>query len=130
MVWRGEMCFTWPMKPSRKKRRIGKWAPFPPDDRPPLERAEQCLRQARDMLAVPVRYQPEEWSRLAGLVGEADRAIREAREGDASAQLTLFDEVMAEFRDATANFANADFLRSSRAARRDYRAFYEALVSG
>lgn len=130
MVWRREMCFTWPMKPSRKKRRIGKWAQVPPDDRPPLERAEQRLRQARDMLAVPVRYQPEEWLLLAGLVGAADRAIHEAREADPLAQLPLFDEVMAEFRDATANFTNADFLRSSRTARRDYREFYEALVSG
>ena len=116
------------MKPSRKKRGIGKWAPHEADDTPPLERAEGALMQAHHLLRVPVRYQGEEWMLLAGLVGEADRLIREAQKEDRSAHLPLFDIVMAEFRDATANFTDVDFLRSTRPARRDYRNFYKALV--
>jgi hypothetical protein len=116
------------MKPSRKKRRIGKWAPYPAENVPPLERARQCLERAHHVLAVPVRYQPEEWLLLAGLVGQADSLIREARATDPSASVPLFPVVMDEFRDATANFTNVDFLRSSAPARRDYRDFYKGLI--
>ncbi len=116
------------MKESRKKRRIGKWAPILPENLPLLERARQCLEQAHRVLAVPVRYQPEEWLLLAGLVGEAESLVREARAADPSASLPLFDLVMEEFRDATANFTNVDFLKSSAPARRGYRDFYKGLT--
>ena len=118
------------MKKSRKKRAIVKWAPFPEDDVPPLERAESCLRYAHNMLAAPRNYQGEEWSLLAGLIGKAAGAIREAQAVDRSVHLPLFDTVMEEFRDATANFTKVEFLRSTRAARRDFRDFYRGLVSG
>ena len=82
-----------------------------------LEEAERALRQAQGILAHPGGYEPVEWMLLATLVGEADLAIRQ----DALASLALkvlLEEVVGDFREVTSDFANPDFLRGSRAARR------------
>ena len=116
------------MKKSRKKRGVPKWERFDWNDLAPLARAELCLTQAHGVLRVPLRYQPEEWMLLAGLIAEAENDIREAQADDPDAHLSLFDTVMEEFRDATANFTNIDFLQSTRAVRRRWKAFYSGLI--
>jgi hypothetical protein len=81
------------------------------------DEAERALRQARDILAHPGRYQPEEWMLLATLVGEADLAIRQDAQASPDAKV-LLKEVVADFRTVTKDFTDPEFLRGSRAARR------------
>lgn len=82
-----------------------------------LDEAERALRQARDILAHPGRYQPEEWMLLATLVGEADLTIRQDPQASPDVKV-LLEEVVGDFRAVTDDFTDPDFLSGSRAARR------------
>jgi hypothetical protein len=55
---------------------------------------------------------------VATLVVEAHGALKNARDTDATVCLPILDTVIEELREATANFADADFLRATRSARR------------
>ena len=80
--------------------------------------AERMLRRALQILSTGGRYVGEEWMLLAYLVAEADLLLGEARKHLPRLHVPLFDEVLSDLRDTTANFTNVDFLRSSRPARR------------
>lgn len=82
-----------------------------------LQEADRALHQARRILAHPQGYQPEEWTLLATLVGEADLAIR--LEPVVSPSLkALLEEVVGDFREATNGFTDPSFLDATGAARR------------
>ena len=55
---------------------------------------------------------------LATLIGDADLIIREAQRRYPSLSVPIFESVMNDFREATSNFTDIEFVRSSRAARR------------
>lgn len=113
------------MKKSRKKRGIGKWAREIGPSPLPLERAIQDLERVDWILRHgPDRYQGEEWMLLATLVVEADKAIDEARAADPDVQVAPFDIVMDALSDAPRGFTGLDFLRSTRAVRRQGPALF------
>ena len=110
------------MKKSRKKREIGKWARFEDDATPPLERAEAALDQLQHLLFFG-HY--DDWLLMAGLAVGADQALAEASQSDPSVSRSRFDAVMEEFRELTRNFTDADFLESTRAARRENQTLFQ-----
>jgi hypothetical protein len=80
--------------------------------------AEANLQRARRLLSGTGRYGSDDWMLLATLIGEADLVIREAHQRTPGLDLSLLDVVTDEFRKETDDFSDADFLQSSRAARR------------
>jgi len=116
------------VKKSRKKRGIPKWKPYEPQELPPRERAERALTQAHRFFSGSGRYDWDDWLILAEMIPEAESAVREAQAADPDARFDLLDTVMAEFREATANFTNVDFLRSTRNIRRRWKSFYKGLI--
>lgn len=89
-------------------------------ERRTLEEAESDLNQARHILSGGGSYQPDEWSLLVMLVGEADLTFQEARRKDPTLEWPLLEAAVQDLRETTAGFTNLDFLRSTRAARRRY----------
>lgn len=87
--------------------------------------AKAMLRRVRHILSVGGSYDRDEWLLLATLVVEAELLLREARHKIPRLHAPLFDEVMAEFRAATADFTDPGFLRGSRAARRHNPALFD-----
>ena len=84
-----------------------------------FEQAERGLNQARHVLSGGGQNrQPEEWMLLATLVGEADLTFQEARRDNPSLEWPLLEAAVQGLREATSNFADLEFLHSTRAARR------------
>ncbi len=84
-----------------------------------LEVAEQQLGIAHHILHDGCgRYDSETWLYLASIVGEAGLAVQEERRRNPSFELPLLEAVVAELREATSNFTDLEFLRSTRPARR------------
>ena len=99
----------------RRNRRLPKSARAEED---PIAGIEGRLDQALNILAFPASLDGYEWGLLASLAVEAEAALREV--GSAADGLRpKFDQVVEELRDVTADFTNLEFLRASRAARRD-----------
>ena len=79
-------------------------------------KAQRDLARALRLLEGPGGYNSDEWLLLATLVGEADLVLHEANK---PATLTaLLDQVVEEFRSATSNFTDVEFLKSTKPARR------------
>ena len=78
---------------------------------------QRDLERAIQILSVPEPREPEEWMLVATLIGEADLVLRRSAHCDPSLA-PLLARAVADLRDVTRNFTDADFLRSSRAARR------------
>ena len=88
------------------------------DGRHHLELASRAAERAQQLLAQPATMDAYDWALVATLLVEADDELRCAQEQDASVQLPLFQRALDELREATSDFTKADFLRASRAARR------------
>jgi hypothetical protein len=83
-----------------------------------MAKAEADLRYALQILSSGGRYQPEEWMLIATLIGEADLALKEARQRVSRLHVPLLDTAIEALKHATSNLSNTEFLRSTRAARR------------
>ena len=84
------------------------------------------LRQAQNILLPQGKPDSEGWGLVAALLVEADLAIAEARQDDETLQLPLLDEMIALLRDMTQDFTDRDFLRATRAARRQRPALFKS----
>ena len=84
-----------------------------------LADAERDLRYARTILAtVRPSDGSEDWLLLATLIGEADLTFQEARRRDPSLAFPLLESVVQEYYEVTAGFTDPEFLRRTRAERR------------
>ena len=70
-------------------------------------------------MAQPATLDACDWMLVATLLVEAERALERAKQSDPAVHLRLLDEVVEELRDAIENFTNSDFVRATKAARRD-----------
>ena len=83
-----------------------------------LAEVERRLEGVLRSLTYQGRYDSDSWLLMAGIVEEADRSIRRAREKDPSIEVPLFEAVMEAFRAETDNFRNVEFQRAARVVRR------------
>jgi hypothetical protein len=77
-----------------------------------------ATKRAHQLLAQPARLDAYDWALVAVLIVEADDEVRRAQGQDAAFQLPLLRTVLDELCEATSNFTNQNFLRASKAARR------------
>ena len=83
-----------------------------------LEEAERWLEVAHRILDTGSGHDSDTWLHLASIAGEADLAVQEERRRNPTFELPLLETVVAELRQATANFTDLEFLRSTGPARR------------
>jgi len=82
------------------------------------KRAALAAERAHLLLVQPATLDSYDWLLVATLVVEAHGALKNAQDADPAVCLPILDTVVEEFREATANFSDADFLRATKSARR------------
>jgi len=82
------------------------------------KRTDLAAERAHLLLVQPATLDSYDWLLVATLVVEAHGALKNAQDADPAVCLPILDTVIEELREATANFADADFLRATRSARR------------
>ena len=85
-----------------------------------LEQAEYWLAVAHRILDTGSDFDSYTWSYLATIAGEADLTLQQERGRNPTFELPLLETVVAELREASANFTDREFLRSTRGERRRY----------
>ena len=80
--------------------------------------AEALLNQARHILRVQGRPDTYGWSLIASNLVSAHQLLCSDSPSELGCQRQLLNAVLIELKDATRNFTDAEFLKSTRAARR------------
>ena len=80
--------------------------------------AEADLQRALELLSKGARHDVYTWALIAGLIGEADLAVRAARARLPRLHVPLLDQAVQALRDDTNGFTDPDFLRATRPERR------------
>jgi hypothetical protein len=92
-----------------------------------LAEAERSLRQTLQVMAYPESgYQPEEWTFLATLIGEAGLVLRDEPQVHHSSAAALLDRAVDELRSITKGFTDPTFLKATGAARRRNPALFSS----
>lgn len=80
-------------------------------------RVRRDLDHAIHLLAGHGRLGSEDWLLVASLIAEADLSLRASQE-KSEAMWSLLERAIDDLREATRDFTDRDFIRSTRAARR------------
>ena len=88
-------------------------------------KAEALLDQARHILRVEGRPDSYGWSLIASNLVSAHQLLGSDLTSEIAGQRQLLDAVLMELKDATRNFTDAEFLKSTRAARRQAPSLFE-----
>ena len=82
------------------------------------EQARRAADRAHRLMSQPATLDSYSWGLVAALLVEADEAFSRAQELNPSITLPLLDAVLEELRDITSDFTKPDFIKATRAARR------------